>query len=407
MNICELSINEFTNFASNHFLSNFHQTINYALLKAEEGYEYELIGLKDESNEVVAASLVLYKKIGSIYYGYAPRGFLLDYANPYILEIFTKKVKEYYLNKNFAFIKINPEIAISRLNKKTNNFEYNENYNVIDALTSLGYKKLKNNMNFEALLPRVNAIVKLNDFDSNNLSKNTRNKVKKGLRKGLKLELATPDKLDILYEFIKNKKDKVKYYYDDLYNVFSKTNDIDLLLVKINYEEFLINSQNQYNYELVINNNLNAKIIDNPASNIINEKMNSDKAILSYKNDIAEAAKNLNNTDTYIAGALIIKHKNRISIEISGFDKKYSRFAPNYYLYYAILMYYKDKYKYADLNGITADLSKDNYYYGLNRFKLSFKPTIYEYIGEFDLIINEDNYNYLLKSGYLAKEFNK
>ena len=407
MNICELSIAEFTNFASNHFLSNFHQSINYALLKAEEGYEYELIGLKDESEEIVAASLILYKSIGGINYGYAPRGFLIDYANPYLLEVFTKKIKEYYNAKNFAFIKINPEIAISRLNKKTNNFEYNENYNVIDTLTNLGYKKLKNNMNFESLLPRVNAIVKLSDFDSSILSKNTRNKVRKGLRKGLTLEKANQDKLNILYEFIKNKKDKVKYYYDDLYNVFSKTDDIDLLLVKIDYEKFLINSQNQYNYELVINNDLNAKIIDNPTSYIINEKMNSDRAILAYKNDIAEAAKNLNNKDTYIAGALIIKHKNRISIEISGFDKKYGRFAPNYYLYYAILMYYKDRYKYADLNGITADLSKDNYYYGLNRFKLGFNPTIYEYIGELDLIINEDNYNYLLKSGYLAKEFNK
>ena len=51
--------------------------------------------------------------------------------------------------------------------------------------------------------------------------------------------------------------------------------------------------------------------------------------------------------------------------------------------------------------------SIDNPYHGLNRFKNGFNPDIYEYIGEFDLVIDEKNYNHLLKSGLLAKEFNK
>jgi len=136
--------------------------------------------------------------------------------------------------------------------------------------------------------------------------------------------------------------------------------------------------------------------------------MNSDIALLSYKNDIAEASKYLNTgIKTYVAGALVIKHQNRITIAISGFDKKLSRFSPNYFLYYALLEHYKNEFKYADLNGITADLSKYNYYYGLNRFKLGFSPSVYEYIGEFDLPIDDAAYRYLLKSGLLAKEFNK
>lgn len=406
MEIHEMSIAEFQNFASSHSISNFHQSINYALLKAEEGYEYEFIGYGDE--EIKAASLILYKKIGTFYYGYAPRGFLIDYSNPYFLEDFTKELKRYYQKRNFAFIKINPEIAISKLNYKTKNFEYNENYKLIDNLTKCGYLKLKNNMNFESILPRVNAIVNLDEFDYNKVTKNTRNKIKKGIRKGLTLEIATQNQLNVFFDFIKNKRNKDEYYYNDLYNVFSKSNDVDLLLVKINYKNFLINSQNQYNYELNKNNELNNKLIKNNNANVINAKMNSDKAMLTYKNDIAEASKKLNSDQTtYVAGAIIIKHQNRITVQISGFDKNYARFSPNYFLYYAILMYYKTRYKYADLNGITADLSKDNFYYGLNRFKLGFNPQVYEYIGEFDLIINESAYNSLLKSGLLAKEFNK
>lgn len=406
MFIREMSLAEFKEFANTHFIGNFHESINYALIKAEEGFEYEFIAYG--ADDIVGAALILYKKIGSVYFGYSPRGFLIDYSNDYLLEDFTNKIKEYYKNRNFAFIKINPEIAIAKLNKDTMNFEYNENYKIIDMLTKNGYKKLKNNMNFEALLPRVNAIIKLDGYDYNNLSKNTRNKVKKGIRKGLILEKANPNKLNIFYKFIKNKINRDEYYYNDFYNVFSKTLDVDLMLVKVDYKAFLINAQEAYNEELRRNASFNNKLITNNNANAINAKMNSDKALLSYKNDIAEASKNLNTgLETYVAGALVIKHQNRVIIQISGFNKAMSRFSPNYFLYYALIKYYQQEYKYLDLNGITADLSKENHYYGLNRFKMGFNPDVYEYIGEFDLVIDEKQYEKLLKSGLLAKEFNK
>lgn len=406
MFIREMSLADFKEFANTHFIGNFHESINYALIKAEEGFEYEFIAYG--ADDIVGAALILYKKIGSVYFGYSPRGFLIDYSNDYLLEDFTNKIKEYYKNRNFAFIKINPEIAIAKLNKDTMNFEYNENYKIIDMLTKNGYKKLKSNMNFEALLPRVNAIIKLDGYDYNNLSKNTRNKVKKGIRKGLILEKANPDKLNIFYKFIKNKINRDEYYYNDFYNVFSKTLDVDLMLVKVDYKAFLINAQEAYNEELRRNASFNNKLITNNNANAINAKMNSDKALLSYKNDIAEASKNLNTgLETYVAGALVIKHQNRVIIQISGFNKAMSRFSPNYFLYYALIKYYQQEYKYLDLNGITADLSKENHYYGLNRFKMGFNPDVYEYIGEFDLVIDEKLYDKLLKSGALAKEFNK
>ena len=43
----------------------------------------------------------------------------------------------------------------------------------------------------------------------------------------------------------------------------------------------------------------------------------------------------------------------------------------------------------------------------LNDFKIGFNPKIYEFIGEFDLVLKENQYNSLNKKGALAKEFNK
>lgn len=407
MYIKEISLSDFNTFSMNNVIGNFYQSINYAMLKAEIGYDYEFVGLID-NNQIKAAALILYKKIGSSYYGYSPRGFLVDYSNPYLLETFTTLIKEYYKKKNFAFIKINPEIAIGKLNKKTLNFEYNENYTVINNLNRCGYKKLKSNMYFESLLPRINAIVNLTEMDINKFSKNTRNKIKKGLRKGLVLEKAGQDKIHILADFLKNNVDREAYYYNDLYNVFDKTGDVDYFLARVNYKSYLVNSQHYYNYEQNRNNNFNTKILSNNNANVINAKMNSDKALLTYKNDIAEASKYLNTeTATYVAGAIVIRYDNRITIQISGFDREFKRYSANYFLYFAILSHYRGQYKYADLNGIVADFDKNNPYYGLTRFKMGFNPDVYEYIGEFDLVINESAYNHLLKSGALAKALNK
>ena len=136
--------------------------------------------------------------------------------------------------------------------------------------------------------------------------------------------------------------------------------------------------------------------------------MNSDRVLLSYKNDILEATKGLaDNKEVYLAGALVIKNNDTATIVYSSFNKSYKRFAANYFLYYSIINNYKNEFKYLNLNGIVGDFNHENPYTGLNRFKLGFNPNICEYIGEYDLIIEPKSYDILLNNGILAKEFNK
>ena len=61
MYIRELNVNEFENFVNENKYSTHHQTINYAMLKTDYDYEYELIGYCDNNNEIYAAALVLVK----------------------------------------------------------------------------------------------------------------------------------------------------------------------------------------------------------------------------------------------------------------------------------------------------------------------------------------------------------
>lgn len=409
MSIRELTIDEFNAFVRNSPLGTHYQTFNYALLMGENGYEYELVGMFNEYNQLKAASLILFKNLKMHYkYGYAPKGFILDYFNQEIVSEFATLLKSYYKKKKVVFIKINPEIAISEIDKESGLKTYNWNYNILEIMEKAGFKKLKDNLYFESVLPRFSAVVSLKNYSMNSVSKNTRNKIRRAHHKGLHIELAEKSGIDILQKFIKNKRTINEYYYKDYYNVFKKDDMIDLFLVSIDSEEFLMNSRELYEKELEINNRLVSLLNRENNKRNLNKKMDSDRKILNYKQDVKFATElNTKKDKVYIAGALVIKYQNRVQILMSGYDKKYKRFEANYYLHDEILKYYQKNYDYAELNGLTGDFSKENPYLGLNEFKIGFNPRIYEYIGEFDLPLNEKKYLKMRSNGELAKIFNK
>lgn len=409
MKLKNLSIFEFDEYAKNHPLGSYHQSSSYALLMSEQGYEYDLLGFVDDNDNIKAASLILYKKLGMFNrYGYAPKGFLIDYYDVDLLKEFTKALKKYYYKKNFAFIKINPEISIGTIDYKHKLVTYNKNQLIDSTLRGLNCRKLEGNIRFETKLPKYNAVQILKNTNLRTVSKNTRNKINKGIKNGLSLVKGKRDDLDILFKFIKNKKDYPIYHYYNYYNAFSKNKDIDIFLVKINYEECLINLREKFEKENAKNALLIEKVMKNPSNENLKRKLDSDIILNTYKDSIAIATKHLaNNKEEYIAGAITIKFKNRVNILISGYDLQYKRFCPNYFLHYKLIEYYRNDFDFMDLNGITGDFTDTNPYKGLDEFKLGFNPLTFEYIGEYDFIINDGLYKSMEQSGQLAKEFKR
>lgn len=407
MHIKELSLSEFEDFASQSPYDNLYQTLDYALVKAENGYEYEIIGFCDEDDNIHAAATVVVGLINGYIYAYIPRGMIIDYHNEQLLSDFTNAMYQYYKKEGICFIKINPPIPVAELDNKTyEKTVFTENASIVQSLENCGYTKLLDNVYFESVLPRFNPIVELNNYSFDNLLKNTKNKIRKAKRRGLTFEVSDISNINILQDLVKRKVKREKHYYNDYFNIFERSHKADLFLVSIDYHEYMKNAQDTYKNESRINESLNNKVKRRPTPKNVNHKMNSDKALLAYKNDISIASKYLNDNKKYIAAALVIRHGDTATVIISGYDQEYSDYVPNYFLYNEIINYYKDDFKYLDLNGITADFTPTNRYYGLNKFKLGFRPRIYEYIGEFDLIINRHVYNHLYKKGYLYDEFN-
>ena len=411
MTIKEINVNEFDSFANKHVLGSFYQTSNYGKLKEKEGYKALYIGAYDNSN-LVGAFLLLSKSISlNVKYGYSPRGFLIDYFNKDIFKDFTDNIKKYFHKKGYAFIKIDPIIILNEVDKDGNKSLNNSTNELIITMEELGYKKLKDNIYFESMLPKYNPIVNLKTFSFNNLDAKLQKSINKISNKGLSLIKGDFYNINSLYELTKRKEDKESNYYKSMYKIFDENNLIDLFLVEVDYHEYLLNLQDDHETEATINEKINKIFQMDPTNkNIYNEKMLSDRKLYEINEEIAEVSKKIQNSifKEYVAGALVVKHNNVASIYISGFDKFYNRLLPNHYLHYSIINYYKNEgLSFLDLNGITGDFTKNNPYKGLNDFKLSWNPKVYEYIGEFDLIINQTKYSLLWSSNKLQKEFEK
>ena len=99
MKIKELTNEEFLNFSENFPVSSPYQTAEYAMTMTKQKFDSFYLGMYDDSNNLVAASLIMVELLGKFQYAYAPRGFLVDYNNENYVKTFTKLVKK-YLRKN-------------------------------------------------------------------------------------------------------------------------------------------------------------------------------------------------------------------------------------------------------------------------------------------------------------------
>lgn len=409
MKMIELTKEKFEEFAAKTPYNNYCQSGNFGMMMAETGFDYSFVAYTTNDLEILAAGMFLTKKIGNYYYAYCPKGYIIDYSDSDLVRRFTNNLKKYYKRKKVIFLKINPEIPIATIDINNDyNRLINSNIDILNNLKALGFKKRKETEPLQLLQPKLTALIDLKTYDLEKLDKRVRHKIRSTESKGLELEIVDATKIDIFYNFVKYMKDRNVNYYRNFYNSFKKSEQADLLLVKVNYEKYLLDAKKKVEEESAKNEELNERLQNDPSEKNLNEKMNSDKILEEYKQDIIYATAGLKKQeDTYIGGALVIKYGNKISIAIAGVDKEYNYLNPNYFLHHSILQMYKNDYEIADINGIADDFTNDSKYSRLNKFKFGFNPTVTEYIGELDLIISEWRFKIVEKNNLLSNEFTK
>ena len=410
MKMIDISEEKFEEFRNKNPYDNFCQTSNYGSFMKKQGFDFKYIAYTTNDHEILAAGLVLTKKIGKrYYYAYCPKGFLIDYSDSELVKKFTKSLIKYYKRKKIVFLKINPEVPIATINPN-NNYERtpNDNEEILNNLKSLGFKKRKEGKPLDLLEPKLTTIVDLKDFDFDNINKDLKDKIEISRENGLEIIEGDYSNIDTLYDISKDYTLNNKEYYKDLYEEFNKNKNADIFLVKVNYETYLINAKKRVEKEEEKNIEINKKFKDNKDDLIFEEKMRSDKNLEKFKQDIVYATNGLkNNNNSFVAGALVIKHNNKVTIVLTGKTTEYDYLYPEYYLYYKLIEKYKEDYEYIDLYGIANDFDEASKYIDINKLKTDFNSNIIEYIGELDIIISEWRFKIVEKNNSLSNEFVK
>ena len=402
MNLKELTNQEFINFITNFPLKSIYQTPEYGMVMSNQGYKPILLGLFKE-NIVVAATLILINKEDGFKYAYAPRGFILNYEDFYLLKDFTAQIKNYLAKLGVIGIKINPLVIKSIYDFSNQTKENNPKFELIyESLKNNNYYHLGYNNFFEALKPRFEAIINLNDNLYNlfkNIKKEYRTKIRSAIKHGVRTYKGSFNDLNILYEFTKERYKRNLEYFKDCFGYFAKRNMIELYYTKLDTKIYLESIQNKLNdCEEKSNylNNLIMKKKNKPNKKLINKKINIDKYLFKYKKDLIEATNYLHNFPNGVITSciLIVKQDKEITVLMDGYDAKFKKLNSKHLLIWQIMELYQKlgftKFNLGGMSNLTIDNKR---YSGLDEFKLGFGAKMVEYAGDFELVTHKRNYN--------------
>lgn len=397
MEIKQLTNEQFAKFTKEFKVKSIYQTIEYGFVMNHQQFDSVLLGLVDNGN-ILAATLILIEQHGKIKYAYAPRGFLIDYNDLNLLSIFTNEIKKYLGKLNIISIKINPLIVRDVYDKKYDVHTSNQYYNIIfENFKKLGYKHMGYNNFFESFKPRYEAIIDLEKpyyLLFKNVRKEFRTKIRSAEKLGIEIYKGNENNLDYLYLQTKKKYPRDLEYFKDCYNYYNKNNKIEFYYSKLNTEKYLkICTTNFHNQEKICND-LNNELKSNN-NKIINLKIEADKNLNKYKNELIKATKYLRDKPEGIitSSALVVKNFNEIYLLMDGFNTNYKSLNSKHLLIWKLCeKFSKEGYKTFNLGGMTNLNIDNNKYKGLNDFKLGFNASSYEYIGDLELICNNALY---------------
>ena len=186
MQLVELSNDEFSEFTNNYPIYSIYQTKEYGLITNHKFNSSFFIGIKNDYNNIIAASLICIKENNKLKYAYAPKGFLIDYNDNNLLTEFTKLIKNWLKKKGIVTLTISPLIWQAKYIFKGHNLITDINPQagkIITTLKSLKYNHINSTSTFDAILNIDRNIV--NSFVD--IHKNYRTKIRSSDAKGIRI----------------------------------------------------------------------------------------------------------------------------------------------------------------------------------------------------------------------------
>ncbi len=399
MKLVELSKTEFNEFTNYLEICPFEQSIYWANFKSGENWHPYFLGLEDK-NKLLGATLLLASENKSIKkrFFYAPQGFLIDYKNYDLLEIFTKEIINFVKEKNGIYLKIDPEILTTEKDEDGRELQGGiNNLFIKDYLLKLGFIETDNNTINPKYTMKLDLTDKsLNDI-LNNMSKKARQIIKRNERLGYIVRELKQDELPIFIKTmdkISSKFNTIEYelpFYEDLASAFTKEHlkimiaelDLNTTLNNLKKEEKVLQIEKEKRIGLYQNNQLTEEtFIEKELGykeqiNIINKRR---KYYLSLK-------EKTDNDKIFLGGYLFLMYGKEITALIGGMDDEYIDLDVSYSIHFKMLKK-AIEYGYRSYNFYEVKDVNDGGFF----FKQNFGAKLFEHIGEFDYPIDLNSY---------------
>ena len=400
-----LTKEEFDNFAKVHPLSTFFQSSSWGELKECTGWKPHLIGFK-ENDKILGASLLLAKKIPLFnkYIFYAPRGFLIDYENESLLEKFVDALKKYLKKNKGIFLKINPYVMYQERDTEGNVVEGGINNNhIIEHLKKMGFEHNGFTIDYGIdMEPRWLSVLDLTNETEETILKNmrqtTRWRINNSYKHGLKLVEIGKDRLDEFKKLMEHTSerrgfvDRSETYYENMYDAFSKNNNIKLMLVELNTKEYLENLNHQKQENLLKQAETKKNLTGTKSKKLLKE-LNSQLDAITKKIEEIGVLYETKGEVIVIAGGLFMTFGRQVISLFGASYREYMKYGGQYFLNFKMIKYaINNGYDKFNFYGITGHFTEDSPMYGLFSFKKGFNAKVVELIGEFNLIISKKYY---------------
>ena len=414
MDLIKLTEQEFKDFAYNHEQATFHQTIGWGKLKETNGWNYELIGMKD-GKKIVGACLLLSKEtpIKKKMF-YAPHGFILDYNNFSILDEYVKRMKEYVKSNDGIFFKIDPYVMLKERDIDGKVVEGGvDNTKVYNHLKELGFREINGKVTEQTLQSKWIYWIDINGKPFEEMiTPKMRLTHRQNEKNGVYVREGTYDELDKLKAVIDHISDRKEFlsrslkYYQDMYKYLSEEGIAKVYFAELNLKDQIDKCMRE---KEKLESEYNTKEEDFKSGKIkVNEKkfrvrQNELKnAITKNNNNLKEflKLKEVHGDIITLGGVMYMIHGSDVLALIGGGYSDYFNLQPAYSIHYEMMKYAADNnYRYYNFYGISGNLVESDPMYGVYLFKRGFGGQVVELMGEFDMPVRPFYY-FLYKTSY-------
>lgn len=424
----EINSSEIDKFNESDRKGHIFQTSYWAELKKD--WKKKFIAGYDNDNNMVITATILLRKAPYInkYMGYIPRSFTCDYNNKKLLIEFTEYLREFAKKNNISFITIDPDIHL-----KENEEALSEGIEIKNFLKSLGYKNT-DSKNFEAIQPnfvfRLPLPTEGNKMDIKKavfkkFSSKTRYNIKVAEERGLSVEVYDKETLneDVLDRFheimvttgkrdnflVRHReyfKDMIDYLYPHcrLYMVkYSYENDFNRLSEKLNKQEEAKTKAINKIEELKVK--LDAETDEDKKSRIEKKLNDQDKRLKEAERQIEGFKKKISDIEPfkgqeiYLSGSIYLYYGNKAWYLYGASENILRDTMPNFAMQWSMICDSIDLgCDVYDFRGVSGDLNPENPLYGLYKFKKGFNGNFVEFIGEFDIVVDNGIYTLYKKA---------